>query len=135
LLSPTELKAAARRWGRRPGAPLLRSVLQAEVGAEFTRSHAERLLMRLIDGAQLPPPEKNVRIGGYLVDAVWRQQRLIVEIDGFATHGTAVAFAADRARDAALQAAGWRVLRFTYAQLRDRPMLVLAQLVRALGPS
>ena len=38
---------------------------------------------------------------------------IIVETDGFETHGTRAALRADRAKDAALTAAGYRVLRFT----------------------
>ena len=46
-------------------------------------------------------------------DYHWPAQRVIVELDGFETHGTRAAFRADRAKDAALTASGYRVLRFT----------------------
>ena len=48
------------------------------------------------------------------VDFYWPKQRLIVETDGWSAHGSRAAFAKDRARDAALQAAGYRVVRFTW---------------------
>jgi len=51
------------------------------------------------------------------LDATWPAARLVVEVDGFATHGTRRAFEADRARDRALQVDGWRVLRLTSRQL------------------
>ena len=35
----------------------------------------------------LPKPEVNVRVGPYEVDFLWRGHRLIVETDGYATHG------------------------------------------------
>jgi very-short-patch-repair endonuclease len=50
---------------------------------------------------------------------VWRDARLIVETDGHRHHGTRAAFERDRARDARLIAAGWRVVRFTERQVRD----------------
>jgi Protein of unknown function (DUF559)/Transcriptional regulator, AbiEi antitoxin len=51
-------------------------------------------------------------------DCVWLSHRLIVELDGRATHDTAAAFERDRARDRLLQAAGWRVPRITWKQLQ-----------------
>jgi hypothetical protein len=49
----------------------------------------------------------------------WPTHRLIVELDGWETHRTRAAFEQDRARDAALTAAGWRVVRFTWHEPRD----------------
>lgn len=52
------------------------------------------------------------------VDAYWKKQRLVVELDSWTHHRGRKAFEADRARDAALTASGHRVLRFTWRQLR-----------------
>jgi very-short-patch-repair endonuclease len=57
-------------------------------------------------------------------DCIWREQRLIVELDGHATHATRSAFESDRARDRALVAAGWRVMRITWRQLHDEPAAI-----------
>jgi very-short-patch-repair endonuclease len=65
-------------------------------------------------------------------DCVWREQRLIVELDGHATHATASAFENDRARDRALVAAGWRVMRITWRQLHDRPEMLIRDLRASL---
>jgi very-short-patch-repair endonuclease len=51
-----------------------------------------------------------------------------VEIDGWRYHGTRAAFERDRRRDAALMAAGYRVVRITYRRLRNEPHAVSAQL-------
>jgi hypothetical protein len=61
-------------------------------------------------------------------DFLWPSRRLVVETDGWETHGTREAFEADRAKDAALTAAGYRVLRFTW---RTEPETALRR-VRAL---
>jgi hypothetical protein len=53
------------------------------------------------------------------VDFHWPTHHLIVELDGWETHRTRAAFEQDRARDAALTAAGWRVVRFTWHEPRD----------------
>lgn len=56
----------------------------------------------------------------------------MVEADGWGFHKTRSAFQRDRTRDRALQLAGYRVLRFTYADVEYRPELVAADLRRAL---
>ena len=133
LITIPELEREVANMNARPGVRVMRAILGHERGGGFTRSYAERRLLSLIDAAGLPRPEKNVRIRGHCVDALWREYRLIVEIDGIASHGTASAFYADRARDAELTASGWRVIRFTALQLRDQPLLVAAQLAQAMG--
>jgi very-short-patch-repair endonuclease len=57
----------------------------------------------------LPPDHGHVE-----VDFFWPTHNLIVETDSWQTHGDRAAFERDRARDAALAAAGYRVVRFTW---------------------
>ena len=95
---------------------------------EFTRSEGERRLRQLCNAAGLPAPRMNARVAGYEVDAYWPAHRLVVEIDGWRYHGTRQAFERDRRKDAALQAAGYRVVRITYRRLRNEPHAVSAQL-------
>src|SRR5205807_10000736 len=98
----------------------------------FTRSKAEQLFLSLIRQAQLPTPQVNARLLGYEVDFYWREQRLIVEIDGYEFHRDRRAFERDRARDAALTAAGYRVIRITWRALAERPLETIARLAQAL---
>jgi very-short-patch-repair endonuclease len=95
---------------------------------EFTRSEAERRLKRLCKAAQLPMPRTNTRVNGYEVDAFWPAHRLIVEVDGYRYHRTRQAFERDRRKDAALQVAGYRVVRITWSRLTSEPYSVSAQL-------
>jgi hypothetical protein len=83
--------------------------------------------------AGLPAPEVNARILGHEVDFLWRDEGLVVEVDGFQFHSTRAAFERDRQRDAELQGAGLRVLRVTWRQVVDAPYAALTNLVRALG--
>lgn len=53
---------------------------------------------------------------------------MIVETDGREAHGTHAAFERDRARDARLQAAGYRVLRFSHRQVLREPDVVAERL-------
>ncbi len=59
---------------------------------------------------------------------LWSEHRLIVELDGFGPHSTRQAFRADRRRDRKLRLEGWRVLRFTYADVTQDPHGVVAEL-------
>lgn len=82
----------SRAVGRR-GAPLLAAVLDRRSGPTVTRSEAEERMLGLIRAAQLPPPEVNVRVHGFEVDFLWREQEVVVEVDGYRYHGGRSAFA------------------------------------------
>jgi len=50
--------------------------------SDRTNSELEYLFLRLCRRHRLPEPEVNVRVDRFLVDFLWREQRLIVETDG-----------------------------------------------------
>jgi very-short-patch-repair endonuclease len=58
-----------------------------------------------------------------------------VELDSRTFHDVADAFETDRVRDRRLEAAGWRVVRITWRQLRRTGAHVEADLRRLLGLS
>jgi hypothetical protein len=121
------------RYPRRPGNQAVRALLGARrAGATVTRSELEVMFLAVIDGTGLPRPEVNVLVAGFEVDAVWRDARVAVELDGRDTHGTAIAFERDRERDRILQAAGWRVVRITFRQMRFGRDELVADLRRLL---
>ncbi len=109
-----------------------------ELGDEppLLQSPAEQAFRELIRNHDLPQPQFNVYVEGELVDAVWPEHRLVVEVDGFGFHRTKRSFAADRRRDRKLVRAGWRVIRFTGDDVTDRPDEVAAELSELLrdGP-
>ena len=123
------------RHPRRPGAAAVRAIV-ATPDQGITRNRLERRFLAVLDNHGLPRPATNVAMhaGHHFIepDCVWRRQRLIVELDGHATHGTRMSFEDDRARDRALTAAGWRVIRVTWRQLWDEPELVAADLRASL---
>jgi very-short-patch-repair endonuclease len=95
----------------------------------LTRSAWEARLLKLVRDAGMPEPLTNLVLAApdhprLEVDFCWPAHRMIAETDGWETRRTRAAFEADRARDAALQADGWRVLRFTWhtpdTVIRDR---------------
>jgi hypothetical protein len=120
----------ARSPGRRGVRPL-KHALAAYRPAPFTRSGFERRFIELCRRAGLPQPAANLWIAGGEADVSWPERRLVVELDTAAHHQTRAAFERDRARDAALQLAGYRVLRVTDRRLDAQPQEVLAA-VRAM---
>ena len=132
LLDVEAVESVAGRG--RPGSDTLRRALAKhlpELG--FTRSEFERRMLELCESAGLPIPEVNAVVGGMTVDAMWRDQRVIVELDGKGNHGTQAQIARDHDRDLRLRALGFTVLRYAWEQLKRRPDLVLTDLRRALG--
>jgi very-short-patch-repair endonuclease len=134
IVTPREIAAAIERAPRHTRIGAVRGLLEESRGPDRTRSEAERQMLGVIRRARLTLPQANVRLGGYEVDFLWPAQRLIVEVDGHAFHGHRLAFERDRRRDAALVAAGYRVMRVTWRQLTEEPLAVVASLARALGP-
>lgn len=123
----------ARRLAGIRGAATLREVLRRFDAPQVTRSEAERRMLDLVRAAALPRPSTNTRIGRYEVDLLWQAQRLVVEIDGYAFHGTRAAFERDRRRDVELAEQGYRVLRFTWRQIVGEPEWVIARLAAAMA--
>ena len=113
----------------RKGAPLLAAVLaEHQPGTSLTKSELEERMLALCRQNNLPPPEVNHHAEEREVDFVWRAHNLIVETDGWAAHGTRRAFERDRARDADLVVAGWRVVRITHRRLEREPQTVARQI-------
>ncbi len=127
-----------RSNGRR-GAKLLRAVLaEYRVGSTLTRSELEEAFIVICRAAGLPPDAVNAWIafpdgGGAEADFLWRDQRLIVEVDGRSVHATRRAFQSDRRRDQRLMLLGWRVVRFTWQQVKFEPAYVATTLRGLLG--
>jgi very-short-patch-repair endonuclease len=132
LVTMDEMWQMVERHPTHRGAPLLRRVLSAEGGPQFTRSEAEEKMLELVRTGGLPRPELNVNVLGHEVDFLWRKARLVAEVDGYAWHASGRSFAADRHRDAELTAAGYRVLRFTWADITEGGLATLVRLAQAL---
>jgi very-short-patch-repair endonuclease len=132
LARRSELVSLLARCSSRPGTRALRALLDDGTPA-LTRSQAEDRLLALIRAAELPAPETNIRIGRHEVDFLWREQRLVVEVDGFTFHSSRSAFERDRRRDAELGTLGFRVARVTWRQIVDEPVALVARLATALA--
>jgi very-short-patch-repair endonuclease len=121
-----------RSRGRRGVARLRAMVVDLHSEPAFTRSELERRFLSLCRRRRLPKPGANLWVplpgGGLEVDFLWNAPRLVAEVDGHQAHGTRLAFEEDRRRDQRLAAAGYRVVRFTWAQVTRRPLEVVETL-------
>lgn len=130
-------RADAARGTR--GLPKLRRALglYEETPAAVYRSRLERFAARVLVPSGIPMPEINgpVVVGHGVtihVDLLFRERRLAVELDG-RDHGRGQQFQSDRWRDRELQKLGYRVLRFTWYDVRYRGDRVLTDIRRFLA--
>ena len=132
LLDMQAIDEALARAGRRPGPAILREVLRGyDPRWQATRSPLELRLLDAPAGRGLPEPEVNAWVDGrFLVDFLWRDQRLVVETDGNQIHGTEGARRRDARRDRALGLLGFTVLHVTHRELTANPA-ALVQTIRA----
>jgi hypothetical protein len=119
------------------GTGRLQRVLDDMNAPATSASELEERFLGLCRASGLPPAEVNgwlvLEDGAIRPDFLWRAQRLVVELDGHASHGTRQAFERDRLRDRRLTLAGFRVVRFTWRQVTDSPSEVAASLRRLLA--
>lgn len=120
------------RFVQRPGAARLRRLIQLAAPAE---SAMETRLRWLLLSAGLPPPKVQADLhdadGRFLARAglFYQAARLVIEFDGGNHRDRLVA---DDRRQNALIDAGFRILRFTSADVYRSPELVAAQVSGAL---
>ena len=98
-------------------ADYLRLPIGEDHSPDRTRSELEAKFLKLLRRHRIPQPEVNVRIDAYVVDFLWRAERLIAEVDGWGSHRGRAAFEADRSRDNRLRVLGFKVARFTWRQV------------------
>lgn len=118
MASPAALWNAIARHSRRgrPGVPALRAALAEWVlEGKPVDSVLEPAMRRLFVRHRLPAAQFHAVIAGYEVDFWIIDSPIVLECDGWESHGLNRAqFELDRVRDAELGALGYLVLRFTY---------------------
>ena len=85
----------------------------------------ERRAIAFLRDHGFPPYVRNLTVvvddEPFMLDVVWRAQRVALELDSRTFHDTDPAFVTDRRRSRRLAAAGWHVVRTTWADLDERP--------------
>jgi hypothetical protein len=119
----------------RTGSTNLRSALMRhEPKLAHTRSPLERLFLPLCERAGIPlPDDVNVCVEGELVDAVWWEQKLVVELDGKDNHSSWAQIQNDRSKELRVRAGGFDVRRYGTRQCEEEWALVEVDLKTALG--
>jgi hypothetical protein len=127
LLDLRAIEDQLRRNPTRRGAKVIRAILEEHyIGSTLTDSEVEEAMLVLSRAVGLPPPEVNkwldLQDGEPMIkpDFLWRQQRLIVEVDG-SHHRTRQRYESDRRRDQRATVAGFIVVRTTHGQIKRRP--------------
>lgn len=87
----------------------------------FTRSGLEKRFLALARRAGLPSPAMNYVVAGFELDAYWKRERFVVELDAYETHGSQVAFERDRLRQEDLKLIGIEMTRITGTRLNRDP--------------
>ncbi len=127
LLDLDQIEAAAgRRRGLRGLTRLRRALIRyrppagdpGESASAFERDFAAWLAQH----PEIPPPQRNVRLGPWELDFYWPAHQLVVETDGEQYHRTPQELERDRVKDAWLQRRDHRVIRVTeFRFTHDRP--------------
>ena len=114
------LHALLDRYPRRPGIANLRGLL-AKGDRGVAEPGLEEAFLAFVATLGFPRPELNVwlRLGDHWIkaDCLWREERLIVELDSRTHHHTVRAFERDRDRDRRALVAGWSTIRVTWRML------------------
>ena len=126
---PSVYRAYCRNVGRHGSSAAGRLLVAA---ADRADSAAERLLVRLLRDAGMGGWVLGHPFGPWRIDLAFPQQKVAVEVDGWAWHVDPARFRADRRKQNALVRAGWDPLRFTWHDLDGRPAEVLAEIRETL---
>jgi len=118
-LTIDDLNDVLRRHPKHPGTRKLKPLAQ-DTGNP-TRSQLEGDFKAFCKKYNLPTPLTNVIVAGYEVDALFPEQKLIVELDGYETHRDKKTFERDRLKDADTLRAGFNTVRLTRLRIKDTP--------------
>ena len=83
LMTLAAIEGVTARYPNRPGAARLQALARPDRATTVTRSEAEERFLAMIRRAHLPDPEVNARLGRFVADFLWRDERVLVEIDGY----------------------------------------------------
>ena len=134
-----ETLCALGRRGR-PGTAAMRELIDS-VSADYVapESELESRMLDLLERSGFPCPTKQMAVPWRTsvdgrIDMAYPDHQLIIECDGRRWHTLAESFERDRRRDNLAQAAGWRILRFTWNDVTMRPLETIRQIRTLLRP-
>lgn len=132
IFDAEDCRAVLRRAPNRRGSGRLEALV-SKFDPVVTPSLSElqdRVLLMCID-AGIPRPEVEAKIGNRVVDFLWRDANVILEVDGIANHHHR--FDEDRNRDLDHLASDYRTARVTFQMIEDDPHGVIDKIRKVLG--
>jgi hypothetical protein len=129
-LTEAQLAELIQRNPTHPSTRLLAPFVDDHQG--LTRSELEDAFKEFCAAYGLPMPKLNHMLNGYIVDAYFETEQLIVELDSWTFHSSRRAFETDRTRDADALTRGIPTVRITHERLSNRPDHEAERLTRIL---
>jgi very-short-patch-repair endonuclease len=117
-IGPDEVATTLRR-GYPGSAKLRRAIAEHTPELAATASELERVCVRFLQDRGFVLPSFNAAVGASTVDAVFRAERVLLELDGVKGHSGERRVARDHRRDIYRRADGLQVLRYHYSQFVD----------------
>ena len=125
IASPAAIRAALFRHAKqgRRGVTPLRSALETWLDEELPPDSALEAAMALVVAAyRLPELQFHAIVVGFEVDFLVVGTNIVIECDGWASHGLdRNQFEFDRVRNAEIVAAGYLIVHITWRQLKNAP--------------
>jgi very-short-patch-repair endonuclease len=130
-LRPADVERTLRRG--HPGSANLRAALKEHApGHGDVKSQLERRFRRLLIRRAIELPLRNQELGPWTVDCLWRDRRVVVELDG-RQHERPHQADSDDDRDLWLRRHGYVTRRYGKRQIDERPDDVVVDLLDALA--
>jgi Transcriptional regulator, AbiEi antitoxin len=126
LVRRSDLADVVERFRVHPGAHRLAEFVETKGGP--TRSGWEDDFPAFCRHFGLPEPVMAAKVAGWEVDALFPNEKVIVELDGWDFHSSRESFESDRERDASTLAAGHVTVRMTWERMHERAAREAARL-------
>lgn len=130
-MTEDQLAGTVARHSAAPGAKRISALIG--LPGTPTRSGWEDEFPTFCAAHGLPAPVMGVPMCGYIVDALFVAEGVIVELDSWRFHKDRIAFETDRERDAETLARGLVTIRVTEERLDERPRAEAARLHEILA--
>ncbi len=126
ILTLADLADVIDRFPHHPGGKRLKPLLTVKGGP--TRSEWEDKFPAFCQQYGLPEPVMSTFVAGYEADALFPEEKIVIELDSWEFHKDKVAFETDRDKDLDRQLAGYAPVRITWDRIEYRSAREAARL-------
>lgn len=126
LVRRSDLADVVERFRNHRGAGRLAEFVETKGGP--TRSGWEDAFPAFCRHFGLPEPVMAAKVAGWEVDALFADEKVIVELDGWDFHSSRQSFESDRERDTSTLATGHVTVRMTWERMHERAAREAARL-------